>query len=153
MGTPFQLAVWLFTCLILKTASAQTASYRLPNTVLPTHYVVALDTSLTTFNFSGTVSINVRVVQATDVIVLHSKDLNITRATVLNANSVNVSLRHDALESTDFLRLWLTSSQPATTDLTINIDFNGELGTGNVGFYRASYINQNGVVRYVWRWH
>ncbi|KAK9737306.1 Peptidase M1 N-terminal domain [Popillia japonica] len=173
MGTPFHLAVWLFTCLILKTASAQTvASYRLPNTVLPTHYVVALDTSLTTFNFSGTVSINVRVVQATDVIVLqfnfsgtvsinvrvvqatdvivlHSKDLNITRATVLNANSVNVSLRHDALESTDFLRLWLTSSQPATTDLTINIDFNGELGTGNVGFYRASYINQNGVVRYL----
>lgn len=141
--------IFILMCCALS-ATAQTVNYRLPNTVRPTHYQLSIETNMTAFTFGGQVTINAMIQQTTDTIVLHSKDLVIESITVTYA-TLPLYLRHNTVNETDFLRIYLNRNLTvSTTPVVITIRYNGVLGTGNVGYYRASYVNELGQTRCVY---
>ena len=58
------------------------ADPRLPSTAVPSAYRLELAPDLETFTFAGSVSIDVDIPEATDVLVLNSIELTIHAATV-----------------------------------------------------------------------
>ena len=59
---------------------------RLPTSVLPDHYDLAMDTDLMSFTFSGYVKIHATVYEDTDFVVFHSKSLAITNGPAVTVN-------------------------------------------------------------------
>ncbi|KRT84252.1 Peptidase, partial [Oryctes borbonicus] len=150
MASIMHLATLIFIGLTLNIASAQIPSrYRLPNVARPSSYRVEIDTDLTNFKFSGQVTINVLTTQSTNNIVLHSRELNITSTQVIVLNGTNIYYNHTVEEDTDFLRIYLTYAVPINTPLTLVFHYNAILGSGNVGYYRASYVNEGNEVSHM----
>lgn len=56
------------------------AQYRLPHSIKPLSYNLTLNPDLVTMTFTGYTTINMLVLHETKVIVLHSSDLNISKA-------------------------------------------------------------------------
>lgn len=123
-------------------------SYRLPNTTKPEAYEIVLFTNIADggFVFSGTVKIAVRVLQQTNNITLHQRQLTIG----------SVKLEH---EDGHPIRTALPDYDPVTEFLTINtiddpiwpgskvfltIEYKGLLRQDYAGFYRSSYRNSDG---------
>ncbi|MEQ2259886.1 hypothetical protein XENORESO_021199, partial [Xenotaenia resolanae] len=64
---------------------------RLPRYIVPLHYHLLLHPNLTTFSFTGTVQIQIDVQNNTNWVVLHSKGLQISKATILDHNLAHLS--------------------------------------------------------------
>lgn len=58
------------------------AQYRLPHSIQPLSYNLTLNPDLVTMTFTGHTTINMLVLHETKVIVLHSSDLNISKASL-----------------------------------------------------------------------
>ena len=58
------------------------SAYRLPRTVVPSHYALEITPNLVAATFAGTVDIEVDLAEATDTVTLHALDLTITLAKV-----------------------------------------------------------------------
>lgn len=56
------------------------AQYRLPHSIKPLSYNLTLNPDLVTMTFTGQTTISMLVLHDTNVIVLHSSDLNISKA-------------------------------------------------------------------------
>ena len=91
---------------------SQASPYRLPRTVLPSSYQVRLRPDLDSERFSGSVTAQISVSEAVDVIVLNAKGLEIRDARVARAgkdvadvNSVecNAELERASLKLADLL--------------------------------------------------
>ncbi|GJQ73764.1 hypothetical protein Trydic_g18705 [Trypoxylus dichotomus] len=150
MASSAHLTLLIFTGLALNIASAQIPfKYRLPDLVRPTYYRLDIDTDLTNFNFSGHVYIDVVTTQPTNNITLHSKELTITDVQVRLQNGSSVFFAHDYEGDTDFLRINLTQIVAINTNLTLFMTFSGNLSNGNVGYYRASYVNEANEVSHM----
>lgn len=76
----FHVRSALFTLFILLMASGSLQAQRLPQTVVPSHYKLLLDPSISGQAFSGEETITVQVKQPTREIVLNSLGLEITLA-------------------------------------------------------------------------
>lgn len=55
---------------------------RLPRTVVPSHYDLKIRPFLDTFQFEGTVTIDIQVFEETDIIILYAADLKVEQATL-----------------------------------------------------------------------
>lgn len=64
---------------------------RLPEYIVPLHYHLLLHPNLTILSYIGTVRIELQVQNNTNWVVLHSKGLRITTATVLDQNLAHLS--------------------------------------------------------------
>ena len=62
------------------------ADYRLPRTVIPSHYDLSITPNFETFFFEGRVDITAEVVEKTTEIVLNCIEIDIDRATITDAN-------------------------------------------------------------------
>ncbi|XP_019622707.1 PREDICTED: endoplasmic reticulum aminopeptidase 1-like [Branchiostoma belcheri] len=118
---------------------------RLPSTIVPNSYLLHLHPNLTTFNFTGHVSINISVVKKTDLVVFHVKELNITQSSVKTMNNVSVPIVKE-LEYTGNEQYCLRLGQglSAGQNYTIVVHFSGELNDGLYGFYRSTYTLNKG---------
>ncbi|XP_061173460.1 endoplasmic reticulum aminopeptidase 2-like [Saccostrea echinata] len=117
--------------------------FRLPSSVLPSEYDIFLHPNLTEGTFSGKVSIKCRVVQATNFLVLHSKDLNISDVTVKSSTHskiLNVT-RYLELKEKDQFYVQVDNVIPNDTDIVINMKFEGEFAPTCKGFYLSSYFD------------
>jgi aminopeptidase N len=87
-----------------------------------------------------------KVLEETNSIVLHSKELNIKE------NGVSLTLVGDAHESVglskirydkdvDFLIIDVKTPLKKGSKYLLEIPFEGHISTGLVGFYRSSYVN------------
>ena len=113
--------------------------YRLPLTVLPRKYRVSLVPDLDNASFTGTVTIDADASADVDVIVLNSIELDI------HSVSVNGQVREFALnEELERLTIAGGAHQGA---LTIDISFTGILNDKLRGFYRSTFVDDNGVTR------
>uniref|UniRef100_A0A182K7R1 Aminopeptidase N n=1 Tax=Anopheles christyi TaxID=43041 RepID=A0A182K7R1_9DIPT len=131
--------------------------YRLPKTSVPIHYDLHLRTDIhrNERTFSGSVGIQLQVVETTDKLVLHNRGLVISSAKVSSLpNGVNgaPSLIGDAQYATDttFEHITFTSPtilQPGT--YLLEVVFEGRLATNDDGFYVSSYVADNGERRYL----
>lgn len=122
--------------------------YRLPNTTLPSHYDVELTTNVHdgTKRFTGTVKIDLTIVEATQTIVLHARQLTIGTVTIQTGTSTAETLTHSYEEEREFLTLTRSGTAPFPKDSqwTLTITYEGELRTDNGGFYLSTYTDPEG---------
>ncbi len=113
--------------------------YRLPTVARPTRYDLRLAPSLPDASFTGTVTIQLDVEHETPWLVLNAAELTIASCTVDGADAA-WSLE----EATD--RLVVTPSTPITAGTsTLVIEFAGILNDKLRGFYRSTYVDEDGV--------
>ncbi|XP_062537673.1 aminopeptidase N-like [Armigeres subalbatus] len=155
----FNLAVPLALLIVATSASPVDKSvrafdtYRLPNATIPTHYDLYLDTNvhLDDLAYSGTVKISIQVVESTNQIVLHSTRSVIVSLVLRNSNQLSVALKgYDFDEDKDFLVVDTAEALSVGSSYVLEIDFTNSLDrTDAAGFYRSSYVNAEGVTKYL----
>lgn len=125
-------------------------TYRLPNNSLPIKYDLWIKTDVDKedFNFQGRVKIHLRIVEATDVITLHYRQIEIDNVDLLSVTEEaiienNLDFAHD--EVYEFLKITLPSQQQPDDELILDISYHGILREDGTGFYRASYTTKDGV--------
>uniref|UniRef100_UPI003AAACCD0 endoplasmic reticulum aminopeptidase 2 isoform X1 n=1 Tax=Centroberyx gerrardi TaxID=166262 RepID=UPI003AAACCD0 len=123
---------------------------RLPRYIVPLHYHLHLHPDLTTLSFTGSVQIQIHVQNNTNWVVLHSKGLQISKATVLDQNLDHLSdqvlpvLHNPAHEQAAIFSPRVLSGGQK---YFLYIEFGAELAEGFYGFYRSSYRTNTGETR------
>ncbi|XP_062703238.1 aminopeptidase N-like [Aedes albopictus] len=128
-------------------------SYRLPNKTIPTHYDLYLDTNvhLDDLDYSGNVKIRILVLESTSEIVLHSTRSIIVNLELRNNDQLPIALKgFDFDADKQFLIVDTKEILPAGSSYVLDIDFSNSLDrTDAAGFYRSSYVNSEGVTKYL----
>ncbi|XP_071338888.1 endoplasmic reticulum aminopeptidase 2 [Trachinotus anak] len=123
---------------------------RLPRYIVPLHYRLLLHPNLTTLSFTGSVQIQIDVQNNTNWVVLHSKGLQISKATILNQNLAHLSdqvlpvLHHPSHEQIGIFSPRVLSSGQK---YFLYIEFGAELAEGFYGFYKSTYKTSTGETR------
>jgi puromycin-sensitive aminopeptidase len=131
---------------------------RLPKIAVPTHYQLHLDArnvQTGALPYTGHVSIDATIIEATDKILLHSKDQVIDELKVFRqgtSDEIRV-LNYRQNDDADTLAIYFIDEQPSNTHVTITIDYSTQLLTEIDGFYRDSYVefdvNNQAVTKYL----
>lgn len=125
--------------------------YRLPNNTKPEAYDVYIKTDIADndFNFSGEVEIKVKVLEASNFITLHQRQLEIVSARLTGQDEEEILLKDFTYDSvTEFLTFTAVSRKFTVGEtLFLTIKYKGELRKDGGGFYRSSY-NSNGKQMY-----
>lgn len=122
-------------------------TYRLPNHTRPSFYRIDLRTWIheENFSFDGFVEIVVVVSEATNQIVMHSRQMNITKFELRDLSGVllTTSMTYDPIR--EFLVFEVSPGilVPGTR-FWLQITYTGILRSDDAGFYRSSYLNDNG---------
>lgn len=120
-------------------------SFRLPNNTEPVSYDIRLSTEIHSgdFGFQGEVRINIRAVEATNSITLHSRETIITRIGLFNPDwsifEANLPFTYDS--EVEFLVIPVNRGLEAGQEIIILIEYMGFLRTDLMGFFRTSYYN------------
>ena len=121
---------------------ATEADYRLPRTVIPTHYNITLEPDLEAATFTGEVVIDVDVHEPVMEIVLNAIELDIVTAElIVGAQTMVPEVTLD--EESERLTLGLNYSIPVGP-ASIRITFTGILNDNLHGFYRSTYTAPDG---------
>lgn len=122
--------------------------YRLSPFATPSHYEILLRPDLDAFTFSGKVDIKLTITEATSTIELNANDLSISHASIDVSSGGRIPLTYELDTELEFLRL---SSDTALEqgETWLHIEFSGELKDDLAGFYRSSYVDENGETRYL----
>ncbi|KAM6148825.1 endoplasmic reticulum aminopeptidase 1 isoform 2-T2 [Erethizon dorsatum] len=123
---------------------------RLPEYVIPAHYDLMIHANLSTLTFWGTTEIEVTASQPTSAIILHSYNLQISKATLRKGAGQGPSeepLR--VLEYPPHEQVALLALEPLLVGLpyTVVIDYAGNLSETFHGFYKSTYRTKKGEVR------
>jgi len=124
---------------------------RLPSTILPLEYGVFLHPNITNgkFDYTGWVNIKIKVVQETNLIVLHSVKLKHVLTYVFTKQ------QHVGVKETLFHEKNQQAIIVLDRNLTLGkvynfyIAFEGVLNNGLMGFYRSSYKTLKGETKYL----
>ncbi|XP_020388085.1 endoplasmic reticulum aminopeptidase 2 isoform X2 [Rhincodon typus] len=124
---------------------------RLPDKITPVHYDLLIHPNLTTLNFTGLAKIQIFVLQETSSIILHSKHLEIIKATIAltNDEATHPESNLYILEYPPYEQIALENAKPLASGETyiINIYYIANLSDGFYGFYKSSYQTPDGKTR------
>jgi len=127
--------------------------YRLPITVLPSHYTIRLVPYFEdrNFTFDGEVEITVNATTDASTITLHYDDMDIIGSpTVVSLAEFQelevVNTTYD--DVTSFFRMELNETLRRGQQYLIQIKYVGNLNDGGEGFYRSYYNNSYSEKRY-----
>uniref|UniRef100_A0A665WWV9 Aminopeptidase n=1 Tax=Echeneis naucrates TaxID=173247 RepID=A0A665WWV9_ECHNA len=112
--------------------------------IVPLHYRLLLHPDLENLNFTGSVQIQIDVQNNTNWVVLHSKGLQISRATILNQNLVLPVLHNPSHEQIGIFSPRVLSSGQK---YFLYIEFGAKLAEGFYGFYKSTYRTSSGETR------
>ena len=128
-------------------------NWRLPKNSIPIRYDLNLKSTIHTSSLvvDGVVNIRVKIIEKTDKLTLHARNLNIDQILLFNADSraeIGV-VRFSLYAPTDMLTIYLTEEIEADKELFIMVDYNFEMNNqaDMTGFYRTSYFDDNNVRR------
>jgi puromycin-sensitive aminopeptidase len=119
------------------TLATSGSPHRLPRTVIPTRYTLALQPDLDAARFDGDVIIDVEVLDPVEHIVLNAIELDIASVRVDGADAaftLDASLERLVVDA---------AREPG--DVTLEITFSGVLNDKLRGFYRSTYRDADGV--------
>uniref|UniRef100_A0A672YSY3 Aminopeptidase n=1 Tax=Sphaeramia orbicularis TaxID=375764 RepID=A0A672YSY3_9TELE len=123
---------------------------RLPRYIIPIHYHLLLHPNLTSLSFTGSVQIQIDVQNNTNWVVLHSKGLQISKATILDQNFEHLSdqvlpvLHNPSHEQVGIFSPRVLSSGQK---YFLYIEFGAELSEKFFGFYKSTYKTSTGETR------
>uniref|UniRef100_A0A8C5DEA1 Aminopeptidase n=1 Tax=Gouania willdenowi TaxID=441366 RepID=A0A8C5DEA1_GOUWI len=125
---------------------------RLPRYIVPLHYRLLLHPNLTKLSYTGSVQIQVDVQNNTNWVVLHSKGLQISSATILDENLAHLSDKVPVLPvlhnpSHEQIGIFSPRVLSSGQKYFLYIEFAAELADGFYGFYRSSYTSSTGETR------
>ncbi|XP_046387347.1 aminopeptidase N-like [Ischnura elegans] len=126
--------------------------YRLPKGVIPETYHLKIVPFFEKGNFSfyGVVEIRFNVLDSTDILVLHVKDLQITTQKVMedDQEGKEIPIKDSVhMEQRDFHMVTLEHAMLAGKNYKATMSFQGRLRDDLNGFYRSSYKDANGKLR------
>lgn len=126
-------------------------SYRLPSVTVPTHYNLHLRTAIhrNDRTFQGTVEIDINVLEATNKITIHNRNLAIQKVTVYRDGVEQEVPPFETDPRTEHLTI--TCSQLLTIgSYMVKVEFEGRLqNNNNQGFFASSYLDDDGKRRYL----
>ena len=120
----------------------------LPKDVRPSRYTLTLRPDLEEFTFSGSVAIDIEVLQPTECIVLNAAELAISSCRVESSGGEALpssTVLDDKAETASFAFEAALPTGPAR----LEIGFTGELNDRLRGFYRSRYTDMNGEERHL----
>ena len=120
------------------------ADYRLPRTVIPSHYELTLTPDLGDASFAGHVVADVAVVEPVSEIVLNTAELTLRDVTLFNSDGQRLQATVDTDEAAERSTLHLDGTA-AEGAWKLDISFDGILNDDLRGFYRSVYTDPNGV--------
>ncbi|XP_028603764.2 endoplasmic reticulum aminopeptidase 1 [Podarcis muralis] len=123
---------------------------RLPKHVVPVHYDLLIHPNLTTLTFTGLAKIEIMVIEQTSSVILHSKYLQITKATIQGATgSPDADKEVTVLEYPPYEQIALVATEPLQIEhkYIISIEYSANLSDSFHGFYKSSYRTPEGEVR------
>lgn len=123
---------------------------RLPNYIVPVHYHLLIHPNLTTLSFTGSVKIEIDVKNNTNWVVLHSKNLKIYTATVLDEHEAHLSEKTlSVLEYPLHEQIAIFSPKILTSGekYFLYLEFGAPLSDGFHGFYKSTYRTKSGETR------
>lgn len=131
-----------------------TINYRLPNNTRPVSYDIHLTTNVHTqedFNFTGQVAIRLVAIEASRTITVHQRQLTIGTVSLSLATSPTTPIALNPFEydsTTELLTFTLSSDDLVPNiEYILTIAYSGVLRTGQAGFYRSSYLADDGSRR------
>jgi puromycin-sensitive aminopeptidase len=127
-------------------STAGAEPHRLPRTVEPVAYRLELAPDLEGATFTGSVEIDVRVLEPTGRIVLNSAELDIDTASVTARGAGAVEAGTSIDEAAERLVLLLPAPLDKG-DATVRIGFRGTLNDKLRGFYRSTFADDQGRAR------
>ncbi len=117
----------------------------LKNAFVPALYAVELSPDLVRFIFDGNVSISGNVQEATNSIILHSKELLIPSASFSTSEKKTINASQIKFNITDTTVEFIFPEPIPAGEGVLTIPFVGTLNNQMAGFYRSSYTDINGV--------
>uniref|UniRef100_A0A665WXQ4 Aminopeptidase n=1 Tax=Echeneis naucrates TaxID=173247 RepID=A0A665WXQ4_ECHNA len=118
--------------------------------IVPLHYRLLLHPDLENLNFTGSVQIQIDVQNNTNWVVLHSKGLQISRATILNQNLAHLSEQVlPVLHNPSHEQIGIFSPRVLSSGQKyfLYIEFGAKLAEGFYGFYKSTYRTSSGETR------
>jgi hypothetical protein len=126
-------------------------SWRLPTFAKPIDYTLNIacsdcfttisDSSIITFN--GQVTIRISILNPTDYLVLHAKNLNITQASIISGGTGTANITY--LQDDDMIYLYFGSATIAVGEISLLIDYTGIINQQDqTGFYRELFWKSTG---------
>lgn len=143
----------VFIVILLIAAYAHTADdtpapvydVRLPQTVFPSLYTMVLNASLASESFSGSMGIDVFFASATDQILFHAVDLELTGFSLMTSTGVVVGVSSAGYTGQhDLFLVSLSHLVSAGTSARLSMSFSGALLRTLAGFYLSDYVTANG---------
>ena len=129
-----------------KFAAEEPLNYRLPNDSIPMRYDLWLKTDVDKeiFGFSGRVVIRIKIVEPTQVITLHYRQISIGKIDLRNSlgfvDTANLDFVYEPI--VEFVRITLPNVKAVDEEWILNIEYEGNLREDGSGFYRASYLDK-----------
>ncbi|ODN00507.1 Endoplasmic reticulum aminopeptidase 2 [Orchesella cincta] len=130
---------------------------RLPDFVRPLHYTIQIHPNLTTLDVTGWVVIQFIVLNETDFIVFHSRNLRVidkwVKEEVEDPHRVEPHNISRLLEYPPFQQMYLELAEGSKLvpgkNYSLGIRFYTNISTELEGFYLSSYVNSQGERRYL----
>ncbi|PRD28130.1 UNVERIFIED_CONTAM: Erap1 [Trichonephila clavipes] len=123
---------------------------RLPPFIVPVHYSLFMHPNLVTFENTGSVNITFRVTMQTNFIVLHAKELNLSRVLVLEGEEIEIPvIKRLEYPKHEQLYIEVFGTLKPYQDYILWIDFKKHLREKLEGFYISSYKTADGQKRYL----
>ncbi len=127
-----------------------TSPYRLPRTVLPSRYQIALEPDLDAASFTGTVDIEVEVTEPVSDIWLNAAELEIHSASIepasggapTAASAINLHEKEERAEI-------VLANEIAAGSYVLRLSFTGILNDKLRGFYRSRFTDSEGNERLI----
>lgn len=121
---------------------ADLAYYLLPEGIIPSQYDIYLEPNLTEFVFIGVVTVTVNTTKEISEITMHASKLEIKNVVLSNGYQYSGWVLNPEKE---FLVISLKTPIPTGKTFSITIGYTGIHGSENVGFYRASYRDEDNL--------
>lgn len=131
-------------------ASTNGISYRLPNNTKPENYDITITTNIdkNNFIFSGTVIIDIRVLEESSSITLHARQITINLVRLITKTGTAVKLNPFTYDpTTEFITIPTQSRLLKDTNYILTLGYVGVLRTDKRGFYATSYTNSKGEMK------
>jgi puromycin-sensitive aminopeptidase len=120
------------------------ADYRLPRTVIPSHYDLTLTPDLVAARFGGRVVVDVEVVEPVSEIIVNTAELTLSDVVLLNDRGARLGASVATDEDAERSTLTLDGvAEPGAWKL--DISFAGTLNDDLRGFYRSVYTDPDGT--------